>query len=412
MGIRAFSCLYGTRMSSADSPTIARLDEAITACCLAAAAFADTTLPPQRVAQMAMDCLGLLRAAHPARSAQGLDMAIFRRGLRGPLGSLLPARSELPVEVSELHLLDERGQLNEKVHRLCREHLVPLRVLEVPWPWARMRAEQQQGRLHEALRQLPPELYGRARMLCITHPAGEARALRRAWGDLWGKVDFFEPISEWSWAQVAGWWFACPLCQWPMLVEAEEHRARVRCTAHAWRGVRYTLDLSRTQGVAPPRLRLTGRPSSKQEWPTQPVVGQPASSDHLAFQEGAWHFTTVAGLVEKELRDRAHKEVPEARCEMWPADPYPDAYDMRLTVPTPDGQRVFRVDVKDWMDAAALARALISKPLPDKAISVVVPDQQESQLHMLNARLPDSHYRAFTVSRFLDHVADTARGRV
>ncbi|MFE7427667.1 hypothetical protein [Streptomyces sp. NPDC057545] len=398
-------------MLSGDSPAIARLDEAITACCLAAAAFADATLAPQRMAQIAMDCLGRLRAAHPARSAQNLDMAAFRRGLRGPLGSLLPARSEVPREVSGLHLLDGRGQLDERAHQLCREHLVPLRALEVPWPWARMRAEQQQGRLHEALRQLPPTLYARARMLCITHPAGEARALRRAWGGLWGKADFFEPISQWSWAQVAGWWFACPLCQWPMLVEAEEQRARVRCTAHAWRGVRYTLDLSRAEGPAPPCLRLTGRPASKQKWPQQQVTGQPASSDHLAFQEGAWRFTTLAGLSEKELSDRAQTEVPEARCEMWPADPYPDAYDVRMSVPTPGSERVFYVDVKDWIDAAALARALVSKPLPDRFIHVVIPDHQHSQLPTLNDRLPTKHYRAFTVTRFLDHIADVARGR-
>ncbi|MGW4274187.1 restriction endonuclease-related protein [Streptomyces seoulensis] len=397
-------------MSSADCATVARLDEAITACCLAAAAFADAALAPQRVTQIAMDCLGLLRAAHPACGTRGLDMAAFRQGLRGPLGALLPGHDEVPDEVSALHLLDSQWKLCEQVHRLCREHLVPLQALEVPWPWARVRAEQQQGRLHETLRQLPPSHYGRARMLCITHPAGEARALRRAWGELWGKVDFFEPVSDWPWAQVAGWWFACPMCRWPMLVETDDHQARVRCTAHAWRGVRYTLDLSRADGTAVPWLRLAGRPSSRKPWSSQPVVGQPASSDHLAFQEGAWHFTTVAGLVEKELRDSVHKEVPEADCEMWPADPYPDAYDMRVSVQTPHGERVFRVDVKDWMDAAALARSLTSKPLPEKFICVVVPDHQESQLPTLNERLPATHYRAFTVSRFIQRVRDAVQG--
>ncbi|WP_432043976.1 hypothetical protein [Streptomyces cadmiisoli] len=50
----------------------------------------------------------MLRAAHPARSTQHLDMPVLLTGLRGPPGCLLPARSGPSQEAFDLQLADGR----------------------------------------------------------------------------------------------------------------------------------------------------------------------------------------------------------------------------------------------------------------------------------------------------------------
>lgn len=65
-----------------------RRDQAITACCLAAAALGDPDLAPRRQGRALMSCLGVLASIYPV--GQAPTMAQFRSGLSRPLRQLLP----------------------------------------------------------------------------------------------------------------------------------------------------------------------------------------------------------------------------------------------------------------------------------------------------------------------------------
>jgi hypothetical protein len=163
---------------------------------MAAAAEADPQLQPVRRAAMLMDCLAVLRAAHPAVDAAQWGMGEFRRALRCPLAPLLPAQDAPGDGLGAVCLFDGDGLVRDALQDLCREHLVPQAALERHWPWARMRAEQEERRLFEVLRRLEPQEYRHARALLAESPAGPVRVLRRAWDRLWMRFDFFEAVSE------------------------------------------------------------------------------------------------------------------------------------------------------------------------------------------------------------------------
>ncbi|MFE5028238.1 hypothetical protein ACFRAO_34250 [Streptomyces sp. NPDC056656] len=143
-----------------------------------------------------------------------------------------PLRGQAPERLADLRLLDEHGQLQDEVQDVCRERLASHKALEQHWTWGRVRAEQEERCLYGELRHLPQDLYERARALLATTAAGERRALRRQWHGLWGRLDFFEPVSTWPWCQLRGWWFACPVCTWPMRVTIVDGQAEVRCESH------------------------------------------------------------------------------------------------------------------------------------------------------------------------------------
>src|SRR5262249_53145949 len=153
-------------------------DRSITACCLAAAAMSDESLPGGRRGKLLMDCLGVLAAAHQAGCAP--TMAQFRGGLSGPLRSLLPGDLQLG-ELGDLVLLDGSGQLADETLDLCVEHLVPRAALDEHWSWARVSAEQEERRTYEILRRLPAKDYSRVRELLVKHASGELTRLRRVW---------------------------------------------------------------------------------------------------------------------------------------------------------------------------------------------------------------------------------------
>src|SRR5690606_28751436 len=185
------------------------------ACCLAAAALGDPDLPGDKKGRALMSCLGVLTAAYPVGRAP--TMAEFRSSLSRPLRELLPDDLDLPG-VGDLILLDEVGQFSDEARDLCAEHLVPSVALDEHWPWAKVASEQEERRIYEVLRRLPEHEYTRARELLVEKPSGDLRQLRREWDSLWGRFDHYEPIVEWRWCQLRGWWFACPACRWPMRV--------------------------------------------------------------------------------------------------------------------------------------------------------------------------------------------------
>lgn len=380
-----------------------RREQALTACCLAVAAETDTGLETARRAAMLMDCLGALRAAHAPGRALQLGMGEFRQGLRAPLAPLLPPPGDVDDQFGELRLMDGAGLVRDALEDLCREHLVPQAALDRHWPWARVRAEQEERRLFEVMRRLEPEEYREARALLAECPAGPLRVLRKRWDRLWMRFDFFEAVSDWPWCQLEGWWYPCPKCRWPMRVVETGQEVEVRCEAHRARGVHYRLSLERGgRGVAP-TLVGTGRAS-------EPVVGLPASVDHLALSRPVWRYGVLPTLLEIELRDRL-KAQAHVRVEMWPGELRPDEYDLRITVAVP-GRRVrtWRVDAKDWASAAALAKALLEREPKPYALCIVVPDHQGHEVAYLKARLTGRRTKVLTLTRLVEQVKRAARG--
>ncbi|MFF7777035.1 hypothetical protein ACFZCG_21730 [Streptomyces tanashiensis] len=380
-----------------------RREQALTACCLAVAAETDTGLEPARRATMLMDCLGVLRAAHPAGRAAQLGMREFRRGLRGGLAPLLPP-GEADDRFGGLRLLDGDGLVRDALEDLCREHLVPQAALDRHWPWARVRAEQEERRLFEVMRRLEPEEYRKARALLAECPAGPLRVLRKRWDRLWMRFDFFEAVSDWPWCQLEGWWYPCPKCRWPMRVVAVGREVEVRCEAHRPRGVHYRMSQEqRGRGMAP-ILIGTGKASD-------PVVGLPASSDHLALNRPVWRYGVLPTLLEIELRDQL-KGRAHVRVEMWPGELQPDEYDLKITVAVPGRSvRRWRVDAKDWASAAALAQALLERESKPYTLYIVVPDHQAHEVAYLKQRLAGRRTKVLTLTRIVDQVKQAAGGR-
>jgi len=376
-------------------------DQALTACCMAAAAEGDALLPAARRAAVLMDCLAVLRAAHAPERAAQIGMGEFRHGLRGPLGELLPPVSGTADRFDALHLFDKHGLVRDAVQDLCREHLVPHVALERHWPWARVRAEQEERRLYEILRRLSPEDYRRARALLAEHPAGPVRQLSRAWDQLWMRFDFFEAVCDWPWCQLDGWWYPCPLCHWPMRVAQHATTIDVRCEAHAARGVHYR----RTPGPAgmgPPELVGTGKKAT-------PVRGLPASTEHLALTRPVWRYGALPTLLELDLRDQV-QDLPHVQVEMYPGELRPDEYDLHITVAV-SGRRTqhFRVDAKAWESVDALADALLERQPPPYPLTILLPDHQDHERHYLAARLRGRRITVTSLSRLVKRIK-TASG--
>ncbi|MFE2729241.1 hypothetical protein [Kitasatospora sp. NPDC059327] len=385
-----------------DGPRLRR-EQALTACCLAVSAEANSALTPADQSAVLMDCLGVLRACHPADRAARLGMREFRRGLRGPLDRLLPP-GEVEDGFGELRLLDGDGLARDALEDLCREHLVPQAALERHWSWPRIRAEHEERRLFEVMRRLEPQEYRQARALLAEHPAGPLRTLRRTWDRLWMRFDFFEPVSDWPWCQLEGWWYPCPKCRWPMRVARTGQDVEVRCEAHRPRGVHYRLSCEAGRHGMAPLLVGTGKASPS-------VTGLPASADHLALSRPVWRYGALPTLLELELRDRlqgrAHVEV-----EMWPGELRPDEYDLRITVTAPGRPaRMWWVDAKDWASAEGLAQALLEREPKRRTVYIVVPDHQAHEVHYLKQKLAERRIKVLTLTRIVDQVKRAAGGR-
>ncbi|MEV4872242.1 hypothetical protein [Streptomyces syringium] len=368
---------------------------------MAAVAESDPVLAPVRRSRLLMDCLAVLRAAHrPERAAQ-IGMKEFRQGLRGPLGPLLPSASGRPDRFDSMELFDAQGLARDAVKDLCTEHLVPQAALEQYWPWARVRAEQEEQRLFDLMRRLSPEDYRRARALLGTHAAGAVRELSRQWDRLWMRFDFFETVADWPWCQVDGWWYPCPVCRWSMRVLRCGAQFDVRCEAHAARGVHYRYTPS--GGPGPGELTGTGKAAV-------PVMPLPASSDHLAVSRPVWRYGTLPVLLELQLRD-AVVDLPHVELVMWPGEQRPDEYDLHITVAVPGKRaRHWRVDAKAWESVVALGKALTNRPALRKGLTIVLPDHQHSEQHFLAAQVRDRGVRVTTVSRLVSDIEKACGG--
>ncbi|MFD6150205.1 hypothetical protein [Streptomyces sp. NPDC060243] len=354
-----------------------RRDLALTACCAAAVAEADRTGDPGQRAARLIDCLGVLRSAHGAGAAAVLDMGVLRRGLRHGLAPLLPAGTEGDDPLGGMRLLDEDSLLCDAVEDLGREHLVPQQALMEYWPWARLRAEQEERQLYSEIRRLPPDDYARVRELLASDPVAEQSALWEKWGGLWGRFGFFEPVSSWPWCNAAGWCFPCPACAWPMRAQsAGDGVFVVSCDAHLLEGAQYTYRPVR--GGGPAVLEGGGGSAGR-------VEGFPAAGDYVAVSRTVWRYLTLPGRMEFAIRD-ALTGIAGLDVVMYPDG---DRYDLHITAGGPLVAKQWRVDAKAWRSVGALADALLERPVMSGAVPliIVVPHWQRSDLPLLRARL-------------------------
>lgn len=369
-----------------------RRNQAITACCLAAAAAGDNALSGDRCGKLLMNCLGALTAVY--RVGQAPSLAEFRRGLARPLRELLPP--DVAADgVGDHVLLDPNGHLSDEARDLCVEHFVPTAALEAHWSWARVSAEQEERRIYQQLRRLRAADYTRARELFVDRPAGELRDLRRAWDQLWGKFDHYEPISDWTWCQARGWWFGCPVCHWPMRVKESGQILLVHCEAHLHDGISYTCQ---PDGPAdrPPRLQPAGANADI-------VDAVPATRDHLAVTRTAWRYVTLPGVLECNLRDYAR--AAGASVDMWP---HKDRYDLKIAL----GREIWRVDAKAWASPVGLGEALLEAEPPALPLIIVIPDHQKSSREMLHHMIGGRGYTVLTAAGLkaqIDQAKEAAR---
>ncbi|MFI5542693.1 hypothetical protein ACIA6E_02845 [Streptomyces sp. NPDC051815] len=322
-------------------------------------------------------------------------MKEFRQGLRGTLGPLLPPAPGRSDRFDSMKLFDVGGLVRAAVQDLCSEHLVPQTALDQYWPWARVRAEQEEQRLFDLMRRLTPQDYRRARFLLGRHAAGPVRELSRQWDRLWMRFDFFESVADWPWCQVDGWWYPCPICRWPMRAVRSGALFDVRCEAHAPRGVHYRYRLGK--GSGPGELTGTGKAAV-------PVTPLPASSDHLAVSRPVWRYGTLPVLLELHLHDKL-AGLPFVDVEMWPGEQRPDEYDLHITVTVPGRRtRHWRVDAKAWESVVALGKALHDRPGLRRGLTIVLPDHQDSERHFLGDQVAHRGVKVTTVSRLVECV--------
>ena len=324
-----------------------------------------------------MECLGLVTAAFPIGAAPSLSG--FRRLLGEPLKRLMPP-GIAAGPIGDLVLLDPDGMLHDGAADIWREHLVPAAALEQRWSLPRLRAEQEERRLYRELRSLGQAGYVRARELLISQPAGELRALRHAWDDLWPRFGDYRPVGELGQVIVSGWWFPCPACRWPMrAIQTTGDVWRVSCEAHAARGVSYSARPAGWNGE--PALAAAGRHAPS-------VTGQLATADHLAVACPVWRYITLPGVLEIDLRDYARRLGAEVA--LWPDL---DEYDLLITL----GRREWRIDVKAWASPIALAHALLASELPGEHLDVVIPDHQGPACGAINDVIRSRNMTAMTI---------------
>ena len=337
----------------------------------------DPVADPTVRGQALLRCLGVLGSVFPVGMAP--TMAQFRAGLRGPLGKLLPADVDL-AGVEDLALLDTRGDFSDEARDLCAEHLVPEAAVDGHWPWAKVATEQEERRVYEVLRRLSAVDYARARELLVDLPSGDVRELRRAWDRMWGRLDLYEPITAWSWCLVRGWWFACPVCRWPMRATESGAVVSVRCEVHVRDGLSYTCRVDTVSSKRPPLLQPSGPRAT-------PVEGSPATPESRAVSRVVWRYVTVPGTLECDLRD--HARTNGADVVMWPEK---DRYDLAIAL----GSTVWRVDAKAWASPIALGEALQGTRPAEPGLIIVIPDYQRSSRDMLATMVALDGYRVMT----------------
>jgi hypothetical protein len=308
--------------------------------------------------------------------------------LHRPLSELVPA-SPTAVELERLQLLDSEGHLTDEAFEVGCDYTEALFAAgDDPgerWlpSWAWQRAEQVQrsvfGRL---LSSATDAEYTAARRFLIERPAGDERELVEQMNAAGSKrLAPYAPIppDRIYGASSGAWWWACPVCRWPMRING----AGVAC-AYTHHEARFRLDLSRSARTGAPALVKVS--SARVRIPEAHAV-EGARCVDLAV----WRFITVPGVPELELERRLLR-IEGTTVELWPNK---DRVDLAVQIPT---RHRWEVDVKDHADAMTIVD---NAPA---AHDIVLPDYRRAQLVILRRAMPDK--AVWTINSFVRHVRE------
>ncbi|MFD4320818.1 hypothetical protein [Streptomyces sp. NPDC058548] len=367
------------------------------AAAMSAKALTDTEQTPEGRLRTLMEGHGQILAAcgpgHP------LPFSTFRTLLSGDLAHLLP--SGMPAEELEgIRLITEDGLFETDLFDFEQEQRVVLRALRATTRDGRstsstlLQAEMDQDTVFSAMKKRGmqnQQHYVNDRSALIRHPAGQETILSRL--NLPSNIrQFYKPISfESAYEQ---WWFACPICRWPMKVTIHGSRdtasGKVRCfhRLHADKqGASYTFKIPE---LGKPPVLIPGDRAPRQTGTAAvldpngdgplPVPQPTPLANHVALTRGVWRWTTVPGLVEIALYDALVKR--GITVALWPDV---DAYDLLAEGRTPQGTRFeFRIDVKDYTSPILLAKKIQADDGDAGGAQwIVVPDHREASVPLL-----------------------------
>lgn len=344
----------------------APLDRTVTAAIRAGYAWSVRSHQPGAWREIARMTGVIMRAAGPGNRPVTPTELIVR--LRRPLGEWLPG-AVADESLAALVVLDDSDRLSDATYEVGCDYTVELLVgQEDPgedWlpSWRVHRAEQVERAAFHALRRGSDEDYTRGRRFLVEHPAGDRDDVLGKQTDLGlPPLVAFGAIPDDR--QYRGWWWACPLCRWPMRVRS----GQVNCSFPRHFAAYALLS---ADGRLPRLQPLEGAPRR---------VRAQRADNAVCVDESVWRYIVVPGVVEMRLCDRLGR-LPGVETVLYP---FKDRYDIQVL--PDDGGWEFTLDVKDFASTRSLANKLIEKPVAAKIL--VVPQYRSNQLMELRRLLP------------------------
>ncbi|MEV0269774.1 hypothetical protein AB0H43_13430 [Hamadaea sp. NPDC050747] len=301
------------------------------------------------------------------------------RLLRQPMRNLWPASlagESADPALDDLVLLTAGDALSDDAYDVGSDYICGVMAGRDPardWlpSWAWMRANDVEEQVFGALRKSgDPLAYTVNRRFIVEHPAGHQEEVADAC-NMAGAQRLARyipmPSSKLYRNRDGVWWWPCPVCRWPMAVEA--HMAR--CAYRHHRAVFQIVD-------TPGRLHLLptdpdGHLRSVAYEPQIPAA-QPADGA-IQVDEPVWRFIVVPGA--SELRMWTALDGHGVPVVLYPGF---DRCDLDIA----DGR--WEADVKEHNSVGGLLRHLEDKPL--KATHLVLPQSHAGQANGLRGRIP------------------------
>ncbi|GHJ49062.1 hypothetical protein Cs7R123_64040 [Catellatospora sp. TT07R-123] len=344
-----------------------------------------------------------------------LTFSDFRDLLTQDLSLLLPSHIAAE-ELQGVCLITEDGQYDDDLYDLEQEQMLVLRALAKAVRGGRtpsgesLAEEMDQERAYTALKKRGEQaVYVQGRQALIDMPAGSDKDLRKLRIPS-SVVDFYQPIAHA--ALFDRWWFACPVCRWPMKITIQRGRGTktgsARCfhRPHAAMGASYIFGIP--DGGRPPSLMPAAsappRPSGAAAVLFTDVSGRvpepTPAEDHKALTRGVWRWTTIPGLVEVGLHRAL--EARGIKVDLWPAL---DAYDLHVELPAMS----FRIDVKDYSNPLLLGKKIqADEGDAGGAQWLVVPDFRPSSVPVLTTVCAEFGLRVATAGAMGQMICEKA----
>jgi restriction endonuclease in pPIWI_RE module len=371
-----------------------RWTRALTASVRAAYAWTKRSAAPRAALREVARMTGVVMEAHGTGQGPTTPTA-FIEALHGPLRTMPIFRRCDDDAVTELVLL-AGGQLTPDAFTTASEYVIPLvgapSDSDLMPSWTRMHQDQIRNDFYKAIADTrTQEEYVEARRLFIENPAGSTDGIRH----LVKRLGVAPPDGGYRTVpenQVyrsdggTGWWWPCPNCGWPMIVDDR----MVRCGYRPHEGA---FEVAAGRGTGKPLLRRLDE-GSRIKTPEAR-----SAADARCVSAGVWRFLVVPGSSELRVFEAVRKlEVP---VDLWPDR---DSFDLCVW----PGADEIRVDLKEYQSVKRLIDRLSEKP-PAPGVEILLPRTHEWQFDDLDRALP--HIRVTTEARFLKRVRKLRESR-